>query len=71
MSEVPNITTDERPNRFGPKRLSPHADFINSKHRLDYAITDLVQEFCEHHDLTADKIQIVVTYSGCFAKVTL
>lgn len=58
-------------NRFGPKRLQPHADFINSKHKLDYAITDLVKEFCEHHDLMANQIEIVVTYSGCYAKVSI
>ncbi len=58
-------------NPFGPKRLQPHADFINSKHRLDYAITDLVKAFCEHHDIDPTHMEIVITHSGCFAKVYL
>lgn len=63
-----NPTADQR---FGPPRLQPHADFINSKNHLGYAITDLVKEFCAHHDLMATQVEIVVTHAGCFAKVTL
>lgn len=58
-------------NRFGPRRIQPHAEFINSKHRLDYAITDLVKEFCEHHDFLPNQIEIVVANAGCYTKVTL
>jgi hypothetical protein len=62
---------NEKTNRFGPKRLQPHAGYINSKHILEYAISDLVKEFCEHHDIYSNQIEIVVTPVGCYTKINL
>lgn len=71
MSDSPVQRTADESHGFGMPRLQPHADLINSKHRLDYAITDLVTAFCKRHDFQPDQIQVVVTYTGCYVKVTI